>query len=207
MPMQKPQAVSQIRAPASIMSCSAPFCAEHAQHLPAAGRDDQRHIGIHGLALQDGRHAHHILIAGIGAGADAHLIHLDGARPPGRFSRCRAYGAEPPWAPAWTGRCPLLHHISRRGRQPGADSLPRGSCAFRKRRAASSLGNTEVVAPSSAPILAMVARSGIVRLSTPSPGVFHHLAHAALDGQAAQQLQNHVLCGHTPGAASQSGER
>ena len=30
-------------------------------------------------------------------------------------------------------------------------------------------------------------------------GVFHHLAHAALDGQAAQQLQNHVLCGHTPG--------
>ena len=59
--------------------------AEHTQHLTAAGGDDQRHIRIHGFALEDGRHAHHILIAGIGTGADTDLIHLDGARLPDGF--------------------------------------------------------------------------------------------------------------------------
>ena len=41
--------------------------------------------------------------------------------------------------------------------------------AFKKRRTASSAGNTEEVAPISAPMLAMVARWGTERFSTPSP--------------------------------------
>lgn len=42
-------------------------------------------------------------------------------------------------------------------------------CAFRKPRVTSSEGNTDVVAPSSAPMLAMVARSGMDSVSTPGP--------------------------------------
>ena len=41
--------------------------------------------------------------------------------------------------------------------------------AFRNARVTSSLGNTLVVAPSSAPMFAIVARSGTVRVFTPSP--------------------------------------
>ncbi len=45
-------------------------------------------------------------------------------------------------------------------------SLP---CAFRNSRVTSSDGKMDVVAPSSAPILVMVARSGTERFLTPSP--------------------------------------
>ena len=34
---------------------------------------------MHGLALQDPGNPHHILIAGVGAAADEHLVHLDGS--------------------------------------------------------------------------------------------------------------------------------
>ncbi|OQC73646.1 MAG: hypothetical protein BWX44_01386 [Spirochaetes bacterium ADurb.Bin001] len=42
-------------------------------------------------------------------------------------------------------------------------------CASKKRLVTSSLGNTEVVAPSSAPILAIVPRCGMLSVDTPSP--------------------------------------
>ena len=45
-------------------------------------------------------------------------------------------------------------------------SLP---CDFKKRRVISSLGKTELVAPVSAPILVIVARSGTDRVATPGP--------------------------------------
>ena len=43
------------------------------------------------------------------------------------------------------------------------------SCAFKKARVVSSEGNIDVVAPSSAPMFVIVARSGTLRLLTPSP--------------------------------------
>ena len=65
-------------------------------------------------------------------------------------------------------------------------------------RVTSSEGNTEVEAPSSAPMLVMVARSGTDRDLTPSPVYSMILPTPPFDGQAAQHLQNHVL-GRDPG--------
>ena len=89
MPMQGPHGAFRrcARRPRSCHA-SAPLCAEHVEHLPAARRDDQRHVGIHGLALEDGGHAHHVQIAGVGARADAHLIHLNGPGSRPRSLRC-----------------------------------------------------------------------------------------------------------------------
>ena len=47
-----------------------------------------------------------------------------------------------------------------------SSSLP---CALKNSKVLSSLGNIDVVAPSSAPILVIVALSGTERLNTPSP--------------------------------------
>ena len=48
----------------------------------------------------------------------------------------------------------------------------------------------EVVAPSSAPILVMVARSGTERLATPAPPYSMIVPHAALDGEDPQHFQD-----------------
>ena len=83
------------------------------------------------------------------------------------------------------------------GLQRSETSVPR-PWAARKARVTSSLGKMEVVAPSSAPILVMVARSGTLRLRDARAGVLDDLADAALDGQPAQHLEDDVL-GADPG--------
>ena len=55
----------------------APFLGQHIQHLLGAGRDGQGLTsGTDGFAFQDASHPHHIQIGGVGAGADADLVHL-----------------------------------------------------------------------------------------------------------------------------------
>ena len=73
--------------------------------------------------------------------------------------------------------------------------------AFMYSRVFSSEGKIEVVAPSSAPMLVMVARSVAERLFTPGPVYSRILPTAALDRQAAQNLQDDVL-GGDPGLES-----
>ena len=75
----------------------------------------------------------------------------------------------------------------------GAPSPPPRPCAFINARVTSSEGKMEVVAPSSAPILVMVARSGTESVATPSPPYSMILPNAALDREAAQHFQNNVL--------------
>ena len=51
---------------------------EHGHHLAGAGGDGQAAVGGNGAAFpQNGRHLHHIREGGIGAAANADLIHLD----------------------------------------------------------------------------------------------------------------------------------
>ena len=54
-------------------------------------------------------------------------------------------------------------------------------------------GENGVVAPSSAPILVMVARSGTVKVLTPS-GIFNNLAYPTLYSQEAQDFQDNIFC-------------
>ena len=169
--------------------------AEHAQHLTAAGRNDEGYVRMHGLALEDGSHAHHVEVAGIGAGADAHLIHLD---LPGFFDgfdvighvRQRNHGYEfgqvdfnrffvggvciccegdEVLSPALRDEESLRHFVG------GEDG---GGCA--KLRAHVGDGG------------ALGDGQGLHA----GAGVFHHLAHAALHAENAQQLQNNVLGSH-----------
>ena len=54
----------------------------------------------------------------------------------------------------------------------------------------------EVVAPSSAPMLVMVARSGTLRVAAPLAAVLDDFAYPALHGHAAQDLEDHVFGGN-----------
>ena len=169
--------------------------AEHAQHLPAARRDDQRYVGVHGLALQDGGHAHHVQIAGVGARADAHLVHMDGA------GLCHGFHV--------VGHVRQRHHrhqrrqinlhrlVIRRIRVGGQRDKVR-LAALRLQEAARHLVRGEH-GRRRAQLRAHVGNGctfGDGQCLNARPRVLHHLAHAALDGEAAQQLQNHVLGGH-----------
>ena len=83
--------------------------------------------------------------------------------------------------------------------------LPRGLAHARKRRVLSSEGNTVVVAPSSAPMLAMTWRSIARQAGKPGPEVLDDPADAPLHAVAAQHLEDHVLGAHPcPAAAGQS---
>ena len=64
--------------------------------------------------------------------------------------------------------------------------------AARKRRVMSSLGNIEVVTPHSAPMLAMVARSGTVGNASPLPP-YSKIRHVAFGREDAENLEDDVL--------------
>ena len=59
--------------------CQRSVHGKHVVNLLAAWGDGEAHVRMYGFSLQDGRHAHEVEIRGIGAGADADLVDLDGA--------------------------------------------------------------------------------------------------------------------------------
>jgi len=65
---------------------------------------------------------------------------------------------------------------------------------LKKVKVFSSLGKIDVVAPSSAPILVMVALSGTVKLFTPGPPYFESLGHSSFHGEVTKHLENDILC-------------
>ena len=77
----------------------------------------------------------------------------------------------------------------------------------RKRRTSSSAGNTVVVAPSSAPMLAMTWRSIADSVASPGPVVLDDAVDAALGAVAAQHLEDDVLAPSTTAAARRSARR
>ena len=174
---------------------------QHGQHLLGAGADDQAHVGMHGLALEDAGHAHHIGIGGVGAGPDEHLIHLDGAALLHGFHQVGHVG---------------LGHQGLQGAQVDLDQLV--------------VGGVLIGAQGHEVLLALLGlEEGMGHLVRGEDGgggpqlrthvgdggalgdgeggnaradVLHHLAHAALDGQAAQHLQDDVLGRHGIGQAA-----
>ena len=191
---------SQMRAPASIMSCSAPLALSMLStcRLPGAMTSDTSGFTV--LPLRNGGHAHHVQIAGVGARADAHLIHMDGAGLGHGFSRCRACAAAPPSGTS-ADRSISTALVIRRIRVGGqrdkvrlAALAPSGS-----RASTSSEGNT---GRRRAQLRAHVGNGRTFGDGTasqrPAPCTPSPCPRRALDGEAAQQFQNHgPLAAHT----------
>ena len=151
-----------------------------------------------GFSLQDPGHPHHILIAGVGAGADEHLIHLQGARLLHGDHVVRHMGPG---------------HQGHQGVQVDVDDLVIGRVRVRRQ-------GGEILLPALGPqegpghlvagenggggsqLRPHVGDGGPLRHRQGAHAladVFHHPAHAALDAQPAQHLQDDVLGGHGVG--------
>ena len=148
---------------------------------------------MHGLPFQDTCHTHHVLIAGVGAGANEHLIHLNGTHAFHRIHPVRHVGAG---------------HQRLQGIQVNFQRFVISSVCIRGK-------GCEILLPSLSTeelpghFIAGEHRSGCAQLcahvgdgSTLRHGqgcnalacVLHHLTHAALYRQAAQHFQNNILC-------------
>ena len=131
--------------------------------------------------------------------ADADLLDRRARRPPRPARRCPGSAAWPRAGRARRGRS----RRARRTRSPasGASSAKSSSRCWRRShsRVLSSGGKTAAVAPSSAIMLAIVARSGTARSAVPGPVNSKTLFLPPRTRQAPQQLEDHVL-GLDPGA-------
>ena len=153
---------------------------------------------MHPLALEDARHAHHILIAGIGAGADEHLVHRDGPHGLHGFhivghmglghqgkERIQAdfdgfvVGRAGIGGQGLPVRFPIL------GLEEGAGHFIAGEYGGGGAQFRAHVGDGGTL--------------GHGEGGHAGAGVFHHPAHAALDAQPAQHLQDDVLGGHAIG--------
>ena len=154
-------------------------------------------FGCDGLALEDRRDLHHIVVGGVGAASRCSTWSTLIA--PISVTVLTLSGHVRAWLPAARSADRSMVYLLvvlrvRVGRQLASNPRSR-PCASRNVRVTSSDGKIEVVAPSSAPMLVMVARSGTDRVLTPSPRVLDDLADAALDGHLAQNFEDDVLCG------------
>ena len=93
MPMQGPQAHSSSRAPEARYVRQRAAVGQHgAAPAWSRGTTDMLTAGGHGFSLQHGGDLQHIVQRGIGAGADADLIHLDALQTARRSPRCPGCG-------------------------------------------------------------------------------------------------------------------
>ena len=167
-PMQGPQALSRILAPASIISDSAPFCANILSTCFEPGAIERLTVGqtvlpfkmaatfsisIKEEFVQEPMQTWSTLILPISVTSFTRSgmcgIAAIGASEERSISIVSSY----------TASSSAFSSIQSSGRD----------CAVKKAFVISSDGKTEVVAPSSAPMLVMVARSGTERVLTPSP--------------------------------------
>ena len=150
------------------------------------------------FALEHGGHHHEVLQRGVRAGADEHLVDLLPGELPYGHAPCQGCGGKLPGARV--ARKVDLDDLVIGGALIGSRASERllPSLGRRNARVTSSLGKMEVVAPSSAPMLVMVARSGTVKALHAGSAVLEDPADAALDREPSQELEDDVL-GADPG--------
>ena len=168
---------------------------QHGQHLLGAGADDQAHVRVHGLALQDASHAHHIGIRRVGAGADEHLIHLDFAA---FLDSLHDVGHVGLGHQGLQGGKVDLDDLVVGGIRVGLEFRPVGLAALGLEERAGHVIRRED-GGGRAQLRAHVGDGGALRdgqRGNALADVLHHLAHAALDSQPAQDLQDDILGRH-----------
>ncbi len=168
MPMQGPQAHSSTRAPAAIISASAPHLQSIASTCREPGLTVKLTLGATVLPFS--------IAATLSISARLEFVQL----PMQTWSTAILVSSETAFM--LSGLCG--HAASGRRAERSITTLSSYSafssatsgekscslpCAFKNARVVSSAGNTEAVAPSSAPMLAIVALSGTERAFTPSP--------------------------------------
>ena len=150
---------------------------------------------MHGFAAQDGCDAHHVKIAGVGAGADADLIDLDCS---GLFDGFDIVGHVGQGDHGYEGGQVDLHQLFIRrvlvGSQrreilfaalcpeEGGGHFVGGEHGCGRAQLRTHVGDGRALGDGQG----LYARAG----------VFHHLAHSALDAEAAEKLKDDVLGGH-----------
>ena len=171
---------------------------QHGQHLLASRPDHQAHVRMHGLALQNPRHPHHVLIAAVGAAADENLVHLDRPDLFNRFHVVRQ--VRPRHQRHQLVQLNLDHFVVCRvrvgaqlpevllpalGLQESPGHLVAGENGSRRAKLRAHVRNGR-------PLRYGQAFHALA-------DVFHHLARAALDAQPPQHFENNVLRRHGVG--------
>ena len=174
-----------------------PVFRQHVIHLLGSGRNGEGNVGMHRLSLQDSRHLHHVHKRGIGAGADAALIDFHPFQLFHRPDRVGGMGAGGQRAEG--GEVNIDHLVVYRV-VVRPDRHPVGLPALGAHEFTGDLvrredgGRGAELRPHIGDGGAFRHRQGLDSFAA----VFDDFAHAPLDREPAEHLQDHVL-GRYPG--------